>query len=102
MRSFDPKPTFKIGPMNGREARESGRWLIARVAAGQLASSSSSSKRVLRSRGFHKDVTEVLDHVEGAHPLGECGRRHPDPAISGGVDVKDKERVGLGVVGAER
>src|SRR5215469_11889900 len=51
---------------------------------------------------FHKDVTEVLDHVEGAHTLNECGRRHPDPAISGSVDVKDKERVGLGVIGAER
>ena len=127
----DPERTFRIGPMNGREARENGLWLKGaacartgsrngprrlrvlpslpraradrrRIAAGQLASSSSSSKQVLRSMGFHKDVTEVLDHVEGAHALGECGRRHPDPAISRGVDVKDKERVGLGVVGAER
>jgi hypothetical protein len=35
MEGFDPLRTFKIGPMNGRKARESGLWLKASVASGR-------------------------------------------------------------------
>ena len=36
MDEVDPKPAFKIGPMNGREARESGLWLEALVTPRRL------------------------------------------------------------------
>ena len=57
MSQIDPKLSFKVGPVNGREARQSGHWLKAWVAEAVVAErhkSEGSARRAARERGLRR------------------------------------------------